>query len=159
MSWFSNSTSLTCLLESWRWQPCQSAKTTPRRSSNQSWTPNSGQVTENGSRNPALVLASEQQQSSESILTLPQQQNQQAGTQMQSASSLEGSNRSRLPRMPWVSNSPLITVKHHSQGTIVNAQLTHLISRDDAAQGQDAPNAPDVLMPHQRYMTLLHQDA
>ena len=30
---------------------------------------------------------------------------------------------------------------------IVNAQLTHLISRDDAAQGQDAPNAPDVPMP------------
>ena len=30
---------------------------------------------------------------------------------------------------------------------IVNAQLTHLISRDDAAQGQDAPNVPDVLMP------------
>ena len=30
---------------------------------------------------------------------------------------------------------------------IVNAQLTHLISRDDATQGQDAPNVPDVLMP------------
>ena len=34
-----------------------------------------------------------------------------------------------------------------SSNVIVNAQLTHLISRDDAAQGQDAPNAPDVLMP------------
>ena len=30
---------------------------------------------------------------------------------------------------------------------IVNAQLTHLISRDDAPQGQDALNAPDVPMP------------
>ena len=30
---------------------------------------------------------------------------------------------------------------------IVNAQLTHLISRDDAMQGQDAPNASDVPMP------------
>ena len=30
---------------------------------------------------------------------------------------------------------------------IVNAQLTHLISRDDAAQGQDAPNVPDAPMP------------
>ena len=44
-------------------------------------------------------------------------------------------------------------MRHHSQETIfnsdviVNAQLTHLISRDDAAQGQDAPNVPDVLMP------------
>ena len=30
---------------------------------------------------------------------------------------------------------------------IVDAQLTHLISRDDAPQGQDAPNASDVPMP------------
>ena len=30
---------------------------------------------------------------------------------------------------------------------IVNAQLAHLISRDDATQGHDAPNVPDVLMP------------
>ena len=30
---------------------------------------------------------------------------------------------------------------------IVNAQLTHLISRDDAPQGQDAPNVSDVPMP------------
>ena len=30
---------------------------------------------------------------------------------------------------------------------IVDAQLTHLISRDDALQGQDAPNASDVPMP------------
>ena len=29
---------------------------------------------------------------------------------------------------------------------IVNAQLTHLISRNDAAQGQDAPSVPGVLM-------------
>ena len=62
--WFSNSTSLICLLESWRRQPC-AGQPKPRRT---------------GSRNPALVLASEQQQSSASILTMPQQQNQQAGT-------------------------------------------------------------------------------
>ena len=30
---------------------------------------------------------------------------------------------------------------------IVNAQLTHLNSRDDATQGQDAPHVSDVLMP------------
>ena len=34
-----------------------------------------------------------------------------------------------------------------NSNVIVNAQLTHLFSRDDAAQGQDAPNAPDVSMP------------
>ena len=34
-----------------------------------------------------------------------------------------------------------------NSNVIVNAQLTHLVSRDDAAQGQDAPNAPDVPMP------------
>ena len=30
---------------------------------------------------------------------------------------------------------------------IVNAQPTHLISRDDASQGQDAPHASDIPMP------------
>ena len=35
---------------------------------------------------------------------------------------------------------------------IVNAQLTHLISRDDAPQGQDAPNVSDVPMPNEPTM-------
>ena len=34
-----------------------------------------------------------------------------------------------------------------NSNVIVNAQLTHLISRDDAPQGQDAPNVSDVPMP------------
>ena len=38
----------------------RSAKTTPNRTSTHSWPSNSGQVTQDGSRNPALVLASEQ---------------------------------------------------------------------------------------------------
>ena len=42
---------------------------------------------------------------------------------------------------------------------IVNAQLTHLISRDDASQGQDAPNVPDVLMPDGQCMTSPLRDA
>ena len=68
----------------------RSAKSTPSRSSNQSWSPNSGQVTEDGPRNPASVLASEhEQQSSTSSITLPQQQNQQAGKRTQSAYSLD----------------------------------------------------------------------
>ena len=135
------------------------------KSSTQSWTPNSGQVTEDGPRNPALMLASEQQQSSGSILTLPQQQNQQAGTQTQSAYSLDQPQIGSVQYQPSGSNpeppttdvlgqyqpagnneTPLARDDLNSD-VIVNAQLTHLISRDDAAQGQDAPNVSVVLMP------------
>ena len=143
----------------------RSAKTTPCRSSNQSWTPNSGQVTEDGLRNPALVLASEQQQSSASILTLPQQQNQQAGTRTQSAYSLDQPQIGSVQYQPTGNNPEPPTADALGQyqpagnnetplagddlnsNVIVNAQLTHLISRDDAAQGQDAPTVSDVLMP------------
>ena len=124
-----------------------SGKTTPSRSSNQSWTPNSGQVTEDGSRNPALLLASEQQQSSASILTLPQQQNQQAGTQTQSASSLGQLQKGLGQYQPARNNETPLAGDDLNSNVIVNAQLTHLISRDDAAQGQDAPTVSDVLMP------------
>ena len=69
------------------------------------------------------------------------------------STSLLGVTRSRLQRMPWVSTSQPGTMRHHSQGedlnsdVIVDAQLTHLISRDDALQGQDALNVSDVPMP------------
>ena len=143
----------------------RSAKTTPNRKSTQSWPSNSDQVTEDGSRNPALVLASEQQQSSASMLTLPQQQNQQAGTQMQSASSLDQPQIGLVQYQPTGTNPEPPTVRTPGQyqpagnnetplagedlnsDAIVDAQLTHLISRDDAPQGQDAPNTSDVPMP------------
>ena len=52
--------------------------------------------------------------------------------------------------MPWTptgnNETPLAGVDLNSDA-IVDAQLTHLISRDDAPQGQDAPIASDVLMP------------
>ena len=128
------------------------------KSSTQDWPPNSGQVTEDGSRNPALMLASEQQQSSASILTLPQQQNQQAGTQTQSASSLDQQQIGSVQYQPTGNNpEPPTTDVLNSEtpqtgddlnsNVIVTAQLTHLISRHDAAQGQDAPNVSVVLMP------------
>ena len=44
-----------------------------------------------------------------------------------------GTTWSRLLRMPWVSTSQPGTMRHNSQGTISNAQLTQLISGDDAA--------------------------
>ena len=60
------------------------------KSSTQGWSPNSGQAAEDESRSFVDVLVSEQgQQSSSSGLTLPQQLDQQAGTQTQSASSLD----------------------------------------------------------------------
>ena len=64
-----------------------------------------------------------------------------------------GPTRSRLQRMLRVSTSqpgnnetPLAREDLNSDA-IVDAQLTHLISRDDASQGQDAPHASDVPMP------------
>ena len=143
----------------------RSAKTTPNRTSTHSWPSNSGQVTQDGSRNPALVLASEQLQSSASNLTLPQQQNQQAGTQTQSAFSLDQPQNGSVQYQPTGNNreppttdalgqyqptgndqTPLAREDLNSDA-IVDAQLTHLISRDDALQGQDALNASDVPMP------------
>ena len=60
------------------------------KSSTQGWSPNSDQAANDQSASFVDVLVSEQgQQSSSSGLTLPQQQNQQAGTQTQSASSLD----------------------------------------------------------------------
>ena len=136
------------------------------KSSTQGWSPNSGQAAEDASRNNALVLVSEQgQQSSSSGLTLPQQQNQQAGTQTQSASSLDQPQNGLVQYQPTGNNPEPPTTDALGQyqparnnetplagddlnsNVIVNAQLTHLISRDDTAQGQDAPNVPDVLMP------------
>ena len=46
----------------------------------------------------------------------------------------------------WKNETPLAREDLNSDA-IVDAQLTHLISRDDAPQGQDAPNVPDALMP------------
>ena len=111
------------------------------------------------------VLVSEQgQQSSSSCLTLPQQ-NQQAGTQMQSASSMDQlqnglvqyqpSGRNPEPPtanalgqyQPAGNNETPLARDDLNSDVIVNAQLTHLVSRDDAPQGQDAPNVSDVPMP------------
>ena len=111
------------------------------------------------------MLVSEQgQHSSSSGLTLPQQ-NQQAGSQTQSASSLDQSQHGLVQFQPSGTNpeppaanalgqyqppgnneTPLAREDLNSDAT-VNAQLTHLISRDDAPQDQDAPNASDVPMP------------
>ena len=60
------------------------------KSSNQGWSPNSGQAAEHESGSSVDVLVSEQgQHSSSSGLTLPQQQHQQVGSQTQSASSMD----------------------------------------------------------------------
>ena len=136
------------------------------KSSNQGWSPNSGQDAEPESASLVDVFVSEQgQHSSSSGLALPQQQNQQAGTQMQPASSMNQPQSGltqyqptgTTPEPPTVrtldqcqptgnNETPLAGVDLNSDA-IVDAQLTHLISRDDAPQGQDAPNASDVPMP------------
>ena len=128
------------------------------KSSNQGWSPNSGQAAQDESGSFVDVLVSEQgQHSSSSGLTLPQQQNQQAGSQTQSASSMDQLQNGLVQYQPSGTNpepptanalgqyqpagnneTPLAREDLNSDA-IVNAQLTHLISRDDALQGQDAP--------------------
>ena len=135
------------------------------RSSTQGWSPNLGQVAEDELGSVADVLVSEQgQHSSSSGLRLPQQ-SQQAGSQTQSVSSMNqlqnglgqyqpsGTN----PEPPTVhapgqyqpagNNETPLAGEDLNSDAIVDAQLTHLISRDGAPQGQDAPNASDVPMP------------
>ena len=136
------------------------------KSSNKGWSPNSGQAAEHESGSFVDVLVSEQgQHSSSSGLTLPQQQMQQAGSQTQSASSMDQPQNGLVQYQPSGTNpepptanalgqyqpsgnneTPLAREDLNSDA-IVNAQLTHLISRDDAPQGQDAPNVPDAPMP------------
>ena len=110
------------------------------------------------------MLVSEQgQHSSSSGLRLPQQ-SQQAGSQTQSVSSMNqlqtlwvstsrlGPTRSRLQCMPGQyqparNNETPLAREDLNSDAIVDSQLTHFISRDDASQGQDAPHASDVPMP------------
>ena len=164
---FPNSTSLISLLQPWRVQALAFASLASpgAKSSTQGWSPNSGQAAEDESGSFVDVFVSEQgQQSSSSGLTLPQQ-HQQTGTHMQATSSLDQPQGGLVQYQPTGNNpAPPITDalgQYQPAGNnetplagddlnsnvIVNAQLTHLISRDDAAQGQDAPNLPDVLMP------------
>ena len=136
------------------------------KSSTQGWSPNSGQAAEDESGSFVDVLVSEQgQQSSSSGLTLPQQQNQQAGSQTQSSSSMDQLQNGLVQYQPSGSNPEPPTANALGQyqpagnnetplarddlnsDVIVNAQLTHLINRDDATQGQDAPHVSDVPMP------------
>ena len=69
------------------------------------------------------------------------------------STSLLGPTRRCLQRMlsgqyqPAGNNETPLANEDLNSDAIVNAQLTHLISRDDAPQGQDAPNASDVPMP------------
>ena len=123
------------------------------RSSTQGWSPNSGQVAEDELGSVADVLVSEQgQHSSSSGLRLPQQ-SQQAGSQTQSVSSMNqlqnglgqyqpsGTN----PEPPTVhapgqyqpagNNETPLAGEDLNSAAIVDAQLTHLLSRDDCSAG------------------------
>ena len=75
------------------------------KSSNQGWSPNSGQAAQDESKSSVDVLVSEQSQhSSSSGLTLPQQQNQQVGSQTQSASSMDQLQNGLVQYQPSGSN-------------------------------------------------------
>ena len=81
------------------------------KSSNQGWSPNSGQDAELESASLDDVFASEQgQHSSSSSLRLPQQ-NQQADSQTQSASSVRGEKSSRVTKVPLAESRRLIVME------------------------------------------------
>ena len=128
----------------------RSAKTTPSRSSKQSWSPNFRQVAEDGSRNKALLLASEhEQQSSASNLTLPQQQEQQTDTHMQSARGWTGTVPAHWERPG--SNPNGVPVQYQPAGNDFTPlgganSNSDVIKTDSATSDQDAlmPDAPTV---------------
>ena len=61
---------------------------------------------------------------------------------------------------PAGNNETPLARKDLNSDVIVNAELTHLISRDDALQGQDAPNVSDVpSQTYQQYMISPLRDA
>ena len=77
------------------------------KSSTQGWSPNSDQAADDQSGSFVDVRVSEhEQQSAASILTLPQQQNQQAGTQTQSASSLDQPQNGSVQYQPSANLEP-----------------------------------------------------
>ena len=81
------------------------------KSSNQGWSPNSGQDAELESASLVDVFVSEQgQHSSSSGLALPQQQNQQAGTQTQPASSMNQPQSGLIQYQPTGTNPEPPTV-------------------------------------------------
>ena len=103
----------------------KSGKSKPGK--NQSWSPNSGQVTENGTQISTGVLDSEHdQQAPAGSLMLPQPQNDQIGQETQSASSLvdqpQGAQVQYQPagKRPYTadcgSTSLLGTIQLHVQG-------------------------------------------
>ena len=157
--WFPNSTSLICLLESWRRQPF-AGQPKPRPAGRRIRvglpTPAKSQKMDRKTL-PWCSLPSNSSHPRAFSHCLNNRISKQAHKCSQPihwtshrldwlSTSFLGTTRSRQLRMPWVSTSQPGTMRHHSQGddlnsnVIVNAQLTHLISRDDAAQGQDAPN-------------------
>ena len=82
------------------------------KSSNQGWSPNSGQDAELESASLVDVFVSEQgQHSSSSGLALLQQQNQQAGTQMQPASSMNQPQSGLIQYQPTGTNPEPPTVR------------------------------------------------
>ena len=132
------------------------------KSSNESWSPNSGQVTEDGPRNPALVLASEhEQQPPACYLTLPQLRSEQTRMQTQSATSLLDQPQGGSGQHQPTGNNPTSLAGDDLNSTAISdAQLTPPISRDDDTR-QDAPRDQDAPIPDAPAIrfSLRHQDA
>ena len=76
------------------------------------------------------------------------QQHQQTGLQTQPASSSLDRTQVRSGQYQPTGNDLTTSAGANANSdAIVEAELTHLFSRNDAAQGQDAPDVPDAPMP------------
>ena len=141
------------------------------KSSNQGWSPNSGQDAELEFASLVDVFVSEQGQHScfqRSRITSTESASRHTDAacifnesatersdsvpadwdQSRAAYSAEPPTVRTLDQyQPTGNNETPLAVVDLNSDAIVDAQLTHLISRDDAPQGQDAPNASDVPMP------------
>ena len=153
VSWFSNSTSLICLLESWRRQPCAD-QPKPRRAGRRIRvglpTPDKSQKTGRTAL-PWCSLPSINSSHLRAISHCHNSISKQAYRRSQlllhwtshrwdrDSTSLLGTTRPQPQREFRSSTSLLGTTSLHLQG--------HLISRDDQAQGQDAPDVPDAPIP------------
>ena len=136
----------------------------------QSWPSNSGQVTDDGSRNSLPSNSSHPRAFSQClnnrISKLAHRRSQPLHWTSHrldrfSTSLLGTTGKDAMGQyQPAGNNETPLAGDDLNSNVIVNAQLTHVISRDDALQGQDASNVSDVrCQTYRQCMTLLYQDA
>ena len=152
ISWFPNRTFLILFVRTKAAAALRKSGKSKARSSNQSWSPNSGQVAEDGSQSPIGVFVSEQDQQPPACnLTLPQIRNDQTGMHTQSASSpLDQPQGASCQYQPTGNDQTSLAGNDLNSTAIVDAQLTPPVSRNDDTEMPAAPLTHDISTPCRR---------